>query len=72
MWATDQVPMRVQVTVTGHAVPNDPGRTYRYLNAPGEWAGGTTRDTVPLGRMTSSAVVPGMSGGRWSVTVMLR
>jgi hypothetical protein len=63
LWATDQVPLRVQVTVTGHAVPDDPGRTYRFLNAPGEWAGGTTRDTVPLGRMTSSAVVPGMSGG---------
>ena len=62
--ATDQIPLRVKVTVTGHAVPDDPGHTYRFLNAPGEWAGGTTRDdAVPLGRMTSSAVVPGMSGG---------
>ena len=61
--ATDQMPLRVTVTVTGHAVPDDPGHTYRFLNAPGEWAGGTTRDeAVPLGRMTSSAVVPGMSG----------
>jgi len=62
--ATDQIPLRVKVTVTGHAVPDDPGHVYRFLNAPGEWAGGTTRDdAVPLGRMTSSAVVPGMSGG---------
>ena len=61
--ATDQIPLRVKVTVTGHAVPDDPGHMYRFLNAPGEWAGGTTRDdAVPLGRMTSSAVVPGMSG----------
>jgi tetratricopeptide (TPR) repeat protein len=62
--AADQIPLRVAVSVTGHAVPDDPGHTYRFLNAPGEWAGGTTRDdAVPLGRMTSSAVVPGMSGG---------
>ena len=60
---TDQIPLRVKVTVTGHAAPDDPGHVYRFLNAPGEWAGGTTRDdAVPLGRMTSSAVVPGMSG----------
>ena len=64
LMATDQVPLRVQVTVTGHAVPDDPGHLYRFLDAPGEWAGGTTRDeVVPLGRMTSSSVVPGMSGG---------
>ena len=61
--ATDQMPLRARVRVTGHAVPDDPGHTYRFLDAPGEWAGGTTRDdAVPLGRMTSSAVVPGMSG----------
>jgi Trypsin-like peptidase domain len=61
--ATDQVPLRVTVTATGHVAPDDPGHMYRFLNAPGEWAGGTTRDdAVPLGRMTSSAVVPGMSG----------
>ena len=61
--ATDQVPRRVLVTVTGHAVLDDPGRSYLFLDAPGEWAGGTTRgDSVPLGRMTSSSVVPGMSG----------
>ena len=61
--ATDQVALRTAVTVTGHAVVDDPGRSYRFLNALGEWAGWTTRDdAVPLGRMTSSAVVPGMSG----------
>ena len=63
MVATDQVLLRVTVTVTGHAVPDDPGHTYRFLNAPGEWAGGTTRDdAVPLGRMTAEALLPGMSG----------
>ena len=61
--ATDRMALRVGVTVTGHAVPDDPGHRYRFLNAPGEWAGWTTRDdAVPLGRMTCSAVVPGMSG----------
>ena len=62
--ATDQVPLRVTVTVTGHVAPDDPGQLYRFLDAPGEWGGGTIRDeVVPLGRMTSSDVVPGMSGG---------
>jgi hypothetical protein len=57
------MPLRARVTVTGHAVPDDPGRTYRFLDAPGEWAGGTTRDdAVPLGRLTPGAVVRGMSG----------
>lgn len=37
---TDQIPLRVEVTVTGHAVPDDPGHTYRFLDAAGEWAGG--------------------------------
>jgi len=60
---TDQVPLRTPVTVTGHVVPDDPGRGYRYLNAPGVWAGGTTRDNaIPVGRLTSSDVLPGMSG----------
>jgi uncharacterized protein with LGFP repeats len=61
--ATDRMPLRVRVTVTGHAAPDEPGHTYRFLDAPGEWAGGATRDDeVLLGRMTSSAVVRGMSG----------
>ena len=61
--AADSVPLRALVSVTGHAVPDDPGHAYRFLVAPGEWVGGTTRDdAVPLGRMTCSAAVPGMSG----------
>ena len=61
--AADEVPLRALVSVTGHVVPDDPGHAYRFLIAPGEWAGGTTRDdAVPLGRMTSTSVVLGMSG----------
>ena len=61
--AADSLPLRALVSVTGHAVPDDPGHSYRFPVAPGEWAGGTTRDdAVPLGRLTSSGVVPGMSG----------
>jgi hypothetical protein len=49
--------------LTATTEPEDPGHTYRFLNAPGEWAGWTTRDdSVPLGRMTANALVPGMSG----------
>ncbi len=61
---TDRLALRTQVTVTGHVlVPEDPDHSYRFLDALGEWAGGATRDdAVPLGRMASSAVVPGMSG----------
>ncbi len=51
-----------RVTVTGHVLVED-DHSYRFLDAPGEWAGGTTRDdAVPLGRMTSTAVMRGMSG----------
>ena len=61
--ATDQMALRDEVTVTGHAEPDDCGHRYRFLNAPGEWAGWTTRDdAVPLGRMTAEALLPGMSG----------
>ena len=60
---TGQIPLGTKVNVTGHVVVNDPGHVYRFLNALGEWAGGTTRDdAVPLGRMTASDVMPGMSG----------
>ena len=60
--ATDQVQRLATVTVTGYAVVDDPGHVYGFLDAPGKWAGRTTRDKVPLGRMTSKAVLPGMSG----------
>ena len=59
---TDHMTLLTQVRVTGHVLVDD-DHTYRFLDAPGEWAGGTTRDdAVPLGRMTSTAVMPGMSG----------
>ncbi len=61
--ATDRVAPRTAVTVTGHSVIEDPGRTARFLTAIGQWAGGTMwDDAVPVGRMTADAVVPGMSG----------
>jgi tetratricopeptide (TPR) repeat protein len=59
---TDRVALRTPVTVTGHVLVDDE-HTYRFLDAPGEWAGGTTRDdAVPLGRIASTAVLRGMSG----------
>ena len=61
--ATDLVALRTPVTVTGHVEPDDPGHTYRFIDASGAWAGGTVRDgTVPLSRVTADAVLPGMSG----------
>ena len=61
--ATDGVPLGRPVVVTGVSHIDDPGHVYRYLDAAGEWAGGTTRDDqLPLGRMRSSDVMPGMSG----------
>jgi hypothetical protein len=62
--ATDGQAMRVAVVVTGHCVVADPGRpAVRYLDANGTWAGGTTRaDAVPLGRLSSSDLMTGMSG----------
>jgi hypothetical protein len=42
---------------------DDSAREYSHLDAPGTWSGGTTRDRqVPLGRLTSNDVLPGMSG----------
>jgi tetratricopeptide (TPR) repeat protein len=60
---TDRLPKWAKVTATGHAQLDDEGHTYRFLDALGTWAGGTTRDgDVPLGRMIADRVVPGMSG----------
>jgi WD40 repeat protein len=50
------------VRVTGTADVHDLGRSYRYLDADGRWAGGTTRDGVALGRLVASDLMPGMSG----------
>ncbi|HLK72414.1 MAG TPA: hypothetical protein VKU77_02065 [Streptosporangiaceae bacterium] len=67
--ATDSMPRRAKVVVTGHADVSDPGYRYRYLDAPGQWAGGLARDDetqgvpgVPLGRMTAEGISRGMSG----------
>ncbi|MEO3819204.1 trypsin-like peptidase domain-containing protein [Plantactinospora sp. B24E8] len=59
--ATDAVELRAEVVVTG-SVDLPDFQEYRFLDAPGHWAGGTTRDGVRLGRLTASAVMRGMSG----------
>ena len=61
--ASDEVAIRAEVVITGVPVLDDPGRSYRSLDAEGHWGGGTTRDDqVPLGRVVASAVMRGMSG----------
>jgi len=61
--ATDSVTMSAAVLVTGVSEVDEPGRSYRYLDAAGEWSGGTTRDDqLRLGRLRSGDIVPGMSG----------
>jgi tetratricopeptide (TPR) repeat protein len=60
---SDGVALNEPVSVTGHCVPLDAGRTTRWLTAPGTWAAGTTwDDAVPVGRMKSGDLMPGMSG----------
>ncbi|WP_410626263.1 tetratricopeptide repeat protein [Amycolatopsis sp. cmx-8-4] len=62
-FATDRVPLNEPVVVTGVSHVDDPGHELEYLDAPGEWAGGTTRDSeVPLGRLSAKDVMRGMSG----------
>jgi AAA domain, putative AbiEii toxin, Type IV TA system/AAA domain/Trypsin-like peptidase domain len=61
--ATDRVALRTAVSVTGHSMVDDSAHRYRFLEAAGEWAGGSVRDDVlAVGRMIASGVVPGMSG----------
>ena len=61
--ATDQMPPRAGVTVTGHSVVADPGRTARSLTTIGQWTGSAIwEDATPSGRMTAEALMPGMSG----------
>ena len=61
--ASDEVEIGAPVVITGVPVLDDAEHTYTYLDADGHWAGGTTRDDqVPLGRVTASAVMRGMSG----------
>jgi hypothetical protein len=59
---SDKVAQRAQVSITGAPHVED-SYSYLFLDAPGEWAGGTTRsDNVQLGRVTADAVMKGMSG----------
>ncbi|HEU0088653.1 MAG TPA: serine protease, partial [Pseudonocardiaceae bacterium] len=61
--ATNEVELDTKVSIIGVSQVEDPGHSYRYLVASGEWRRGTTRDDqVPLGRLRSADVVPGMSG----------
>lgn len=61
--ASDSLPLDTPVEATGTSAFADPGHTHRQIDAPGIWAGGTMRDDhIPLGRMRSSDIVPGMSG----------
>ena len=61
--ATDQVAPRTGVTVTGHCVIADSGRTARSLTTIGWWTGPAMwEDATPAGRMTAEALLPGMSG----------
>ncbi len=61
--ATDVLALRTEVVVTGVSGVDDPEHDYRFLDAVGTWSGGTMRnDQVPLGRLSSASVVPGMSG----------
>jgi hypothetical protein len=59
---TDSTPLRTGVSATGYAVIDDRGHQYRYLVAAAEWAGPTRRDEIPLGSMTTTRIMPGMSG----------
>ncbi|MEV0326875.1 trypsin-like peptidase domain-containing protein [Micromonospora echinospora] len=58
---TDDVELRAHVAVTGSVYLPDE-QEYRFLDAAGQWAGGTTRDGVRLGRLTAGDVMRGMSG----------
>ena len=60
--ASDTVPMATPIVVTGVAIMDDPGHSYRHLDTNGRWAGGTTRDDIRLGRVVADALMKGMSG----------
>lgn len=64
MATTDWVPLLADVVVAGVVHVDDGPRQYRWLAAAGQWKSGTTRDdAVQLGRLTSTDVLRGMSGG---------
>jgi hypothetical protein len=60
--STDNMQVRAPVTATGHAVLEDRLGGYQFLTAVGQWAGGTARGEVSLGRVIADRIVPGMSG----------
>ncbi|MGH3829204.1 MAG: trypsin-like peptidase domain-containing protein [Pseudonocardiaceae bacterium] len=61
--ASDEVAVTTPVAITGVVTVDDPGHSYRHLDADGHWAGGTTRDDqILLGRVVADAVMKGMSG----------
>ena len=60
---TSSVDRLTPVVVTGVSNVHDPGHSYHHLDATGIWQGGARRDgDVALGRLSSTAVMPGMSG----------
>ncbi|MBE8516098.1 tetratricopeptide repeat protein [Amycolatopsis sp. H6(2020)] len=62
-FATDWTLLNDHVVVTGVSEVDGPGHEYGHLDAPGHWAGGTTRDRqVPLGRLSAKDATKGMSG----------
>ncbi|MEU7798845.1 tetratricopeptide repeat protein, partial [Micromonospora arborensis] len=64
MVMADSIDALTSVVVAGVSLVDDPDHDYRWMAATGAWKIGTTRDNqVPLGRFSSSDVLPGMSGG---------
>ncbi|WP_225827437.1 serine protease [Streptomyces naphthomycinicus] len=61
---TDTFALLTDVVVTGVSeVEDEKGHEYRHLDATGVWQGGTVRGSgVALGRLTSTSLMPGMSG----------
>ncbi|MEU2062389.1 trypsin-like peptidase domain-containing protein [Streptomyces sp. NPDC013455] len=61
---TDTFALLTDVVVTGVSeVEDEEGHEYRHLDATGVWQGGTVRGSgVALGRLTSTSLMPGMSG----------
>ena len=68
---SDQVAAGTSIAITGVATVDDPGHSYRHLDADGRWAGGASRDEqVLLGRVVADAVMRGSAAprcwrGRW-------
>lgn len=61
--ASDKVPKRALVSITGVIELDDLGHSYRSWDADGQWVGGTTRDDqIRLGRVVANDVMKGMSG----------